>query len=116
MMILINNYSLQLFVILLAIFYLLNFLDAHSTYLVVNNSSLMNEKNPIARFCFRIFGLLKGIICLKFITVLLLPLMISFYREEANEILLTLLIADILYVYVVLNNYRIFLKIKQKLS
>jgi len=99
--------SLLLFSINILGFILLNFLDAHSTYLVVKKSNLKSEKNPIARFIFRKMGIIKGMFFLKMIIIFLIPLMIWTYREDPKSINYLLLFVNFLYTAVVTNNYRI---------
>ena len=105
--------SLVLFVSLLTYFYLLNLLDSHSTFLVVSLSSFRSERNPIARFIFKKFGLVRGIIILKSIILIITPLMIWVYVTDSFKINLTLIIANILYSVVVFNNYRNFFIVKE---
>lgn len=102
--------SLALFVSLLLIFVGLNILDVHSTYLVVSAFGIGSEKNPIAKLLLRKFGNLKGLIFLKSILIFIIPLMIWAYLMSPFEINLTLIIANLLYFFVVVNNYRIYKK------
>ncbi len=99
--------SLSLFLINLVVFILLNFLDAHSTYLVIKKSNLKSEKNPIARFIFRKFGIIKGMFFLKMISIFLIPLMFWTYQEDPGSINSLLIFVNLLYSAVIINNYRI---------
>lgn len=101
------------FIILLVIFLILNGFDIDSTIRVVRLSSMRSEKNPVARFIFRKFGLIKGVIILKSIIIFLIPLMIWVFFTDAYGINLTLLIADIFYMIVVINNYWNYKKVKK---
>ncbi len=100
-----------LFWILLSLFVVLNILDAHSTIKVVSNGSERNEFNPIARFLFKKIGLLPGIIILKSIILLLIYLVISYYKYMQSEIYLILIFANLIYALVVIHNYRTYRKI-----
>lgn len=106
---------LRILVIILAvIFSFLNILDGHSTYLVVSNSSLKNEKNPIARFIFRKIGLKPGIISIKSLSILVVVFALIFYKSLISELLISLSIADVLYTLVVINNYKVYKKVKKR--
>ena len=100
-------------IILAVIFLIENILDAHSTYLVVTNTSIRSEKNPVARYLFRKFGLLKGMILLKTIIVVVLILIFFVYPFTNFELHTILSISIIVYLAVVLNNYRIYSNIKK---
>ncbi|MEA1971779.1 MAG: DUF5658 family protein [Candidatus Cloacimonadota bacterium] len=94
-------------------FIILNVLDAHSTFLVVSISDCRSERNPIARYFFKKFGIIRGIIVLKGVILFIIPLMVWVFVTDSYKINLTLTIANFLYSLVVLNNYRIYKKIKK---
>ncbi len=100
-------------IILAAVFLIENILDAHSTYLVVNNTSLRSEKNPIARILFKTFGIIKGMIILKSIIVIVLILIFFVYPLTNHELHIILSISILVYLAVVLNNYRIYFRLKK---
>lgn len=100
-----------IFWILISLFILLNVLDAHSTIKVVRNGSEKNEFNPIARFLFKKIGLFAGIAILKSIIILLIYLIISYYKYMQNEIYTILIFANLIYAMVVFHNYRTYRKI-----
>lgn len=94
--------------ILTAVFLLLNILDAHSTWLVVRKDNYHRERNPVARWIFRKLKLPRGIILFK--TFLLSGLMIAFgyYAAwDAFTLNIILVVANLVFLLVVLNNYRI---------
>jgi len=96
---------------LLAVFIILNLLDAHSTWLVVKPGNYRREKNPLARFVMRKMGLVPGIITLK--GLLLIPLTyvaIDYLKDDPKSYLLVFSIANLIYTFVVSNNYRIYFR------
>ncbi|MBM4403672.1 MAG: hypothetical protein FJ042_04725 [Candidatus Cloacimonetes bacterium] len=100
--------------ILAAVFLLLNILDAHSTWLVTGRHNYHRERNPVARWVFRKLKLPRGIIIYK--TILLSGLMVAFgfYAAwDAFTLNIVLLIANLIFLAVVLNNYRIARRIKR---
>ena len=107
------NRSLFAFIGLTFVFSILNILDGHSTYLVVHNSSLRSERNPFARFIFKLFGLKPGIIILKSVSVIMLPVIYIFFRSLRYELNLVITFANAFYIFVVWNNYRNYNKIKK---
>jgi uncharacterized protein YacL len=103
--------SLILFFCNLFVFMVLNFMDAHSTYLVIRNSNLKSERNPFARYIFNKIGIIRGMVILKLISFSLIPLMIFAYTESPKSINYLLIFINFLYSIVVSNNYKIFKKI-----
>ncbi len=95
-----------MFYILAVLFTLLNIMDGHSTFLVVSNSSLKSERNPLARTLFRLIGLKTGIMLLKFFSVFIILTAYIFVKELRSELNIVLLIANLFYLFVVTNNYR----------
>jgi len=108
--------SYFIFLILEFIFLIMNILDACTTYLVVTNSSLRSEKNPLARFFFKKLGLLKGILLLKSCSILLIIFMFICYKLIKSDINLILIIANFVYLIIVLNNYHSYRKIKKRME
>ncbi|MCD4651122.1 MAG: DUF5658 family protein [Candidatus Cloacimonetes bacterium] len=100
--------------VLLILLCLLNGLDAHSTWLVVSRSSIQAEKNPLARWMFRRFGFLPGILILKGFVGIVLLLMYFPLKLATREIIMVLSIGCGIYSVVVLNNYRIYRKISRR--
>jgi len=95
-------------IVLTAVFVLLNVLDAHSTWLVLGKDNYHRERNPVARWVFRKLKLPNGIIIFK--TLILSGLMVAFgYYAAWDAFLLNiiLLVANLVFLLVVLNNYRI---------
>ncbi len=103
--------SLPVFILLLFTFIALNILDIHSTFLVVTNTSIRSEKNPIARFFLKRLGVKRGLITLKMILLPVIVLMAWYYPHSRKEIIGVLLLSNFLYLAVVANNYRIFRRI-----
>jgi len=103
--------SLWLYIAALTVFLLLNALDVHSTWLVVTHSSTRSERNPLARFLLRKLGALRGLLALKGVIILVLPLVIIWWDDAPMHINLILLGADLAYGLVVGNNYRIYRRI-----
>lgn len=97
--------------VLSIIFLLLNILDGHSTFLVLKPHHFSREKNPIARWVFRKLGLPQGIIIFKTLLMSILVIAISYYAAwDALTINITMLVANILFLVVVLHNYRVYRK------
>jgi len=90
------------------VFLLLNVLDAHSTYLVIKPHYYEREKNPIARWVFRKLGIPRGIVIFKVLLMSILIVAIAYYAAwDPLTINIAMLIADVLFLVVVLHNYRI---------
>ena len=102
---------LFLFIFLVIIFILLNIFDAITTFYVVSKYSYTSERNPMVRFLIKKYGIKKGLIYTKFIIIFILPLIIWSYIEHALSINIVLIILNIFYLLVVLNNYNIYRKI-----
>jgi len=98
---------------LLFLFLLLNFFDAKTTYFVVTNCGYHGERNPFARKLIKRYGALKGILLLKSIIIIILPLMIWSYIESSVVMTNCLIIINLFYFYVVIQNYIICKKIKK---
>jgi len=102
-----------LIIFLLIILIILNILDGISTFLVIRKSSIRAEKNPLARFVFRKMGVTKGIIAIKSIIIPLLVLLLYDIKHDPDEVITALFIADLIYSYTVVNNYRVHHKLKK---
>ncbi len=98
---------LILFILLVLVFLILNILDAISTYKVVKRTSYMSEKNPIARFVIKKVGTIKGIMIIKSMIIVIMPMIIYAYIISKKEIIYVLIFMNILYFLVVFNNFRI---------
>ena len=102
-----------LFWSLLALFVLLNVLDGHSTYLVMRPDHYRRERNPVARYFFRLIGIPNGIIIFKAVLLaILIPAMGFYAGNDAFTINIVLLVFNILFALVVIHNYRLYIKIK----
>lgn len=98
------------------VFLLLNVLDAHSTYLVIKPHYYEREKNPIARWVFKKLGIPRGIVIFKVLLMSILIVAIAYYAAwDPLTINIAMLIADVLFLVVVLHNYRIARRLKRLL-
>ena len=98
---------------LIAVFIILNILDAHSTLKVIAITSYRSEKNPVARFLFKLIGPLAGVIVLKSILIPVIFLMFYYFSFQRKDITIVLSIASILYLLIVIHNYSVVKKIKK---
>jgi hypothetical protein len=90
------------------IFMILNVLDGHSTYLVMKPNHFEREKNPIARWVFRKLNIPRGIVIFKVLLMSILIVAISYYAAwDPFTINIAMLVADVLFLLVVLHNYAI---------
>ena len=95
------------------IFLLLNILDGHSTYLVLKPNYYHREKNPVARWVFKKLKIPNGIIIFKTVLMAILILAISYYTVwDSLTINIAMTVADLLFLIVVLHNYRLYRRIK----
>jgi len=90
-----------------SVFFVLNLLDIHSTWLVLKPDYYHRERNPIARCFFRKCRLPQGIILYKSVLMSFLGVFVSYWWSETLTLNLALLLGNILYTYVVLHNYRV---------
>jgi len=91
------------------LFMILNVLDGHSTYLVLFPDHYSREKNPIARWFFRKIGIPDGIIIFKTVLLFGLILCICYYAAwDAFTINIILILANLLFILVVIHNYRVY--------
>ncbi|HOZ00442.1 MAG TPA: DUF5658 family protein [Candidatus Syntrophosphaera sp.] len=101
--------QLWLLIVLFAAFVLLNVLDGHSTWMVLRPDHYRRERNPVARWIFRKFGLPRGIVIFKFVLLLVLGALFAFYAASDTFTLnIVLLVADIVFLVVVLHNYKVY--------
>jgi len=90
------------------LFFILNILDAHSTWLVTKPNNFGRERNPLARFFLKKFGVGKGILIFKGVLLTIVGLIIK--RVTAHDYFglnLVMIIGNSLFTYVVINNYKI---------
>jgi hypothetical protein len=100
---------------LLFVFVILNVLDGHSTWLVVQPDHYRREKNPFARFIMKKLGLIPGIITLKLLLLIPLALVtMDYFKDDMKGYILVFSGADLLYSLVVSNNYRIYRKMRKR--
>lgn len=99
--------QLLCFCLLMGAFILLNFLDAHSTWLVVSRAGHRSERNPLARYFIKKMGPAWGMLWLKSFLAVLIPLMIFYFMYDPINLNWIMLGADVLFWAVVWNNYRI---------
>jgi hypothetical protein len=90
-----------------SLFLILNILDAHSTWLVLRPDNYHRERNPIARWVFKKLMLPMGIVLFKASILGPLSIFIMYWWNEAFTINLALLIGNLLYLYVVIHNYKV---------
>lgn len=90
-----------------SLFLILNILDAHSTWLVLRPDNYHRERNPIARWVFKRLMLPMGIVFFKASILGPLSIFIMYWWSEAFTINLALLIGNLLYLYVVIHNYKV---------
>ena len=107
----ISPISILTFICLVVTFYILNLLDATTTFFVVSKCSYKSERNPLVRLLIKKYGAKKGLFYTKLIVLFLLPLIIWSYQEDALYTNIVLVILDIFYLFVVFHNYNICRKI-----
>lgn len=105
-----------IFISLYILFLVLNYYDAQTTIFVCKHFGFKSEKNPFARFMIKKIGLIKGVVSVKSIIIFISPLIIWSFLESPVSIILTLSALNLLYFYVVINNYKICKKINPKYS
>ncbi len=97
-----------LLIIQCSLFLLLNFLDGHSTWLVLRPDNYHRERNPIARWVFKKLRLPRAIPIFKLILLSLLGIVIGNWWKEALTLNIALGIGNILFIIVVWHNYRVY--------
>jgi hypothetical protein len=90
--------------ILFALFVILQFLDFWTTYNVIT-SGKGHEGNPIMAWIFAKIGIIEGFVFIK--TVMLIIVGYIVYTVPVNASIFALTIFNVLYAYVVYQNYRI---------
>ncbi len=98
-------------VLLLIVFLILNILDAHSTWLVLKPNKYRQERNPLARLVMKKLGVKRGIYLLKL--GLLIPFTVFtvlYLRDDEKGFNLVFTITDVVFGFVVYNNYKIYRK------
>ena len=101
----------------LLVFLVLNVLDGHSTWKVVTPDHYYREKNPLARWVLRKFGALRGIVLFKAVLLLILGGILTVYgKKETRSLNAMFGVANLLFLGVVINNYRVHKKINSKRS
>lgn len=100
--------QLPLLIALFVIFILLNILDGHSTWQVIKPNHYSRERNPLARWIFRKLGIPRGIVVFKVVLLLILAAAFAWYAAYDTLILnVILIVADIVFLLVVIHNYRV---------
>lgn len=96
-----------------AVFVILNILDGHSTWKVIQPNNLHRERNPVARWAFRKLGLPRGIVIFKTLLLLILGGAFAWYaKKETRTLNITLGVANLVFLAVVVHNYKVYNKIK----
>jgi len=90
--------------ILFALFVILQFLDFWTTYHVIN-SGKGHEGNPIMAWLFAKIGIIEGFVLMKTASILAVGFIV--YTVPFNASIFALTIFNVLYAYVVYQNYRI---------
>lgn len=98
-----------------AIFVVLNILDGHSTWKVTQPNHYHRERNPLARWIFRKLGLPRGIVIFKAGLLLILGGAFAYYaKKETRALNVTLGVANLIFLAVVIHNYRVVKKIRTR--
>lgn len=106
-------HSSSLFWWLLGLFIALNFLDAHSTWIVMRPHHFGRERNPVARWVFKKLGIPRGIIIFKAaLLAILIPAMGFYAGNDSFTINIVLLVFCLIFALVVGNNYRIYRRLR----
>lgn len=95
------------FIILLIMLLNLNYYDAFTTVRIVKNGSPRNERNPIARWLIKRFGTIRGIIIIKSLIVLLIPIIFYAFILSKRDTVYTLILANLIYIAVAVNNTKV---------
>ena len=107
-------HSLPLLMGLALLFLILNVLDGHSTWLVLKPNHYRRERNPVARWIFRKLGLPRGIVIFKAVLLAILGAAFFVYaRADAFVLNVLLLVANTVFLIVVIHNYRISRRIRR---
>lgn len=92
------------------LFLLLNVFDGYTTWLVMKPDHYDRERNPIARFVFRKLKAPAGIVFFKSLLLSGLCLFFIYWWKEALTLNIALLIGNLLYIFVVRHNYKVYKK------
>ncbi len=96
------------------LFLILNILDAHSTWLVLKPDNYHRERNLIARWFFRKVRIPAAIILFKSLLMSILGLIVINWRSEVLTINLGLFIGNLIFIWVVIHNYRVSRRYKKR--
>ena len=102
----------MIFITQFIVFIILNYLDATTTLFICIHLGIQSEKNPIAKYLMKKFGLKKGIILLKSVIIFIIPLIIIAYINNPKAINIVLMLLNICYLLIVVNNMIICKRIK----
>ena len=106
--------GIPLLIIFFGIFVILNVLDGHSTWLVLKPNHYRRERNPVARWIFRKLGLPRGIVIFKAVLLAILGAAFFVYARAVGFVLnVLLLVANTVFLIVVIHNYRISRRIRR---
>ncbi len=106
--------GIPLLIIFFGIFVILNVLDGHSTWLVLKPNHYRRERNPVARWIFRKLGLPRGIVIFKAVLLAILGGAFFVYaKADAFVLNVLLLVANTVFLIVVIHNYRISRRIRR---
>ncbi len=96
------------------LFLLLNLLDGWTTWLVLKPDRYERERNPIARWAFRKLKAPGGIVLFKTLILSGLGIFIAYWWREALTINIALLIGNLLFLYVVPHNYKVYKRYQRR--
>lgn len=107
--------SVVIFYILYGVYLILNVLDGVSTWLVLRPDHFEREANPVAKRIFVALGIPRGIIVTECAVLTVLTPLIFFLAGTQLELALALLLAaDLVFLWVVLDNFRIAWRYQRK--
>ncbi len=105
--------QLPLLAVQFLIFVILNVLDGHSTWKVIQPDHFHRERNPVARWCFHKLGLPRGIVIFKAGLMLILGSAFAILAKKETRVLnVVLAVANVVFIAVVIHNYRVYKKVK----
>jgi hypothetical protein len=96
----------NLFISLFVVFGLLQVLDVVSTARALKNPDLA-EGNPVARFFIKKLGVVGGLVAIKAILAAFLVWVLNRYPFGTTVDLVSLVIANLIYLAIVVNNFRL---------
>ncbi|HOY84590.1 MAG: DUF5658 family protein [Candidatus Cloacimonetes bacterium] len=95
------------------IFVILNILDGHSTWKVIQPNHFHRERNPVARWFFRKLGLPRGIVIFKAVLLFILGGAFAIYAKKETKVMnITLGVANLVFLAVVIHNYKVYKRVK----